>query len=215
MPFTLNSVSLGKLAVFGIINNQAPFFISGGKHTTGNVVRKALNKPKFLARVFGIPLSFINRIRTLLLGIRSTNIDPLDPAKVKDFCDETIDQYYSLFPWAPMNPTLHMLLAHLPEILENVPEGMKLGYFSEEPLESSHKQIRQFAKTKASAKTRQLRLKNVFQRQLDICNPKVLKKLAKYHKKPQVRYPKELEDLQKTLDYDDDDDEDETMDTSQ
>ena len=173
-------------------------------------MRKALNKPKFLARVFGIPLSFINRIRTLLLAIRSTNIDPLDPAKVKDFCDDTIDQYYLLFPWAPMNPTLHMLLAHLPEILENVPEGMKIGYFSEEPLESSHKQIRQFAKTKASSKTRQIRLKNVFQRQLDISNPKVLKKLAKYHKKPQTKYPKELYDLQI-----DDEDDDETMDTSQ
>ena len=64
-----------------------------------------------------MPLSFVYRIRNLLLGIRSVVLD-LDPAKVKVYCDETIDQYYALFPWAPMNPFLHMLLAHLPEFLE-------------------------------------------------------------------------------------------------
>ena len=141
------------------------------------------------------------------MAIRSTELDPLDPVKVKDYCDATIEQYYSLFDWAPMNPTLHMLLAHLPEVLEQVPEGLTLGYFSEEPLEASHKKIRQFAKTKASAKTRKLRLTNVFQRQLDISNLKILRRLEKYHKKPQIIYPKALEDL--TID------ETENMDTSQ
>ena len=171
-------------------------------------MRKAFSKPKFLARVFNIPLSFVYRIRNLLLGIRSVVLD-LDPAKVKVYCDETIDQYYALFPWAPMNPTLHMLLAHLPEFLEQVPEGLTLGMFNEEPLEANHKKIRLFAKTKASAKTRKLRLTNVFQRQLDISNLKILKRLEKYHKKPETVYPRELLDLQKVID------ETENMDTSQ
>ena len=171
-------------------------------------MRKAFSKPKFLARVFNIPLSFVYRIRNLLLGIRSVVLD-LDPAKVKVYCDETIDQYYALFPWAPMNPTLHMLLAHLPEVLEEVPEGTTLGMFNEEPLEANHKKIRLFAKTKASAKTRKLRLTNVFQRQLDISNLKILQRLEKYHKKPENMYPRELLDLQKVID------ETENMDTSQ
>ena len=151
--------------------------------------------PTFLSRVFNIPLSFILKIRNLLWGIRSTKLY-LSPALVKDYCDEAIDEYYALFDWAPMNPTLHLLLAHLPDFLQSVPKGMKLGYFSEEPLESCHKKIRQFAKTRASPKTRKLRLTNVFQRQLDISNIKVLKRLAKYYKKPRTMYPKDLTNLQ-------------------
>ena len=174
-------------------------YFSGGTSTNGNVVRRAFAQPKFLARVFDIPLELIIGLKNVWIMFRSHLV--LDHELVKQYCQQVTELYEKHFPWAEMPPSTHKLLAHgymFIEELSDKGKEMGPGMFSEEPIECNHKNLKKFSLTRACQKSRKRRLTDVFQRQMDLSDPKILTHLVKYQKeKKHDNYPPEVLNLRK------------------
>ena len=57
---------------------------------------------------------------------------------------ETYETILTNFPWVPITPTLHKLLAHAPQIISIHNDGFSLETLSEEGLEACNKLIRRY-----------------------------------------------------------------------
>ena len=107
--------------------------------------------------------------------------------------------YETEFPYADMCATLHKVLSHIEMILDNVPKTLTLGHFSEEPLEASHKKIREFEVLRSCQKSRNDRMKGVIQRLLDGTAPQISAKIAERQRSagPKSSYSQSQLDLVK------------------
>ena len=145
-----------------------------------------------MAKTFGIPLKLILAIRNVWIAIRSKL--HLDPEEFRKYCETVIEMYEAFLPWAEMPPTLHKILFHGHQFIKRLPKGLTLGHLNEEPLESTHKRIRNYAKFRASQKSKYHRLRDVFGRISAGADPLILSKTCKISKKkakPQ-KYPEEV-----------------------
>ena len=163
-------------------------------------MRRAFAQPKFLARVFDIPLELILGLKNVWILFRS-HLSDLDPELVKEYCQKVTELYEKHFPWAEMPPSTHKLLAHgymFIEELSDKGKQMGPGHFSEEPIECNHKNLKKFSLTRACQKSRKIRLTDVFLRQMHLSDPKILTKLVKYVKeKKHDNYPDAVLKLRK------------------
>ncbi|KAI6647528.1 hypothetical protein LOD99_8794 [Oopsacas minuta] len=127
----------------------------GGTTTTGNVVRRCLirkddNDQDFLYWVLTVTPSEFKphriEIHTCLGAIlriynSSRRVDTEELALV---CSNIYQSILCAFPWANVSPTLHKLLARVPEIISMFNDGHGLENISEEGLEASNKYIRRY-----------------------------------------------------------------------
>ena len=100
-----------------------------------------------------------------------------------------------------MNPSLHMVLSHGHLFIESVPKTMSIGLFSEEPMEATHKKIKNYEINRACQKSRHRRLRDVYQRQMDLIDPLILSRHFKWNHKKYIQpkksdYPEEVLNLQ-------------------
>jgi len=167
--------------LLNLCNFRAFFSLSGGSSTTGNVVRKAFEDPKFMARIFGLSLELVLAIRNVWILIRSHL--HLDPRKFYDYCQKVTQLYEKELPWSEMVPTLHKILSHGHLYLQFMPETLTFGHFSEEPLESCHKRIRSYATNLACQVSKKTRLRDVSKRISIASDPKILSRIFKMQKK--------------------------------
>ena len=112
--------------------------------------------------------------------------------------------YEAIFPWAEMPPTLHRVLAHGHLFIKHLPETLTIAHYNEEPLESTHKRIRNYAKFRASQKSKYHRLRDVFGRISAGADPLILSKTRKISKKKAnpEKYPDEVVQMIKKERYD-------------
>ena len=68
------------------------------------------------------------------------------------------------FPWASITPTLHKVLAHSPQIIEEYNEGRGMKSFSKEGLEACHKYIRHFREQLARKTSFEANIQDIFTR---------------------------------------------------
>jgi hypothetical protein len=61
-----------------------------------------------------------------------------------DFCTNLYHLLVTTFPWAPITPSIHKVLAHSPELLR-ANDNFGLGQLSEGPLEGQHKHLRRIS----------------------------------------------------------------------
>ena len=183
---------------FGL-KNFSIFFLLGGSSTTGNVVRKAFEDTKFMAKTFGLSHKLVLAIKNVWILIRSHL--HLDPRKFYDYCQKVTQLYEKELPWSEMVPTLHKILWHGHLYLEQMPDTLTFGHFSEEPLESCHKRIRSYATNLACQVSKKTRLRDVTQRISIASDPKILSRIYKLQNKrpkdPTELYPLSLLKLQK------------------
>ena len=59
--------------------------------------------------------------------------------KFSQFCCETADMYVSLYPWYAMPPSVHTILLHCRDVLQNM--ILPIGMMSEEAQESLNKYV--------------------------------------------------------------------------
>ena len=126
----------------------------GGTTKSGNVCDWLLNDHRHIL-VSLVPVTcqckiieLLNRICVILSVYTSKYKDVVNTALFRVFCEET---YYFILnsfqnsetKWINISPTLHMLLAHSWEIIENH-NNTGLGEYSETGLEQNHKFLRFF-----------------------------------------------------------------------
>ena len=73
----------------------------------------------------------------LWLALRSHLPRPLDPVKFHNFGQEVKQRYLDELPWMrnDMNVTFHKIVDHSKEILEKIPDTLRISMFDEEPIE--------------------------------------------------------------------------------
>ena len=144
-----------------------------GSSNDGNMARRVLrDHPDLLAEQTGVPLEFIKGIYVIWVALASKL--PIDPEKFQSFCNNLKQIYVENVPWYPLSPTLHKVLEHGWEIISLFPESVTSGILSEEPAEASNKDVKKFQKQNARQDSPVHRNLDVFQRQMDRSDPKIV-----------------------------------------
>ena len=76
--------------------------------------------------------------------------------------------------WYKISPTLHKILEHGSLVLQLFPDSITSGMLSEEPAEASNKTIKGFQLDHSRQDTPQHRNLDVFHRQIDSSDPRIL-----------------------------------------
>ena len=90
----------------------------------------------------------LNRLWVILVVYTSTSKDEVNTLLFRELCEETYDLLLNSFQnseskWINVSPTLHMLLAHSWEVIENN-NNCGVGEYSETSLEHNNKFLRFF-----------------------------------------------------------------------
>lgn len=113
----------------------------GGTSNNGNTARKFFREHAITSEITDVPEELIERYHTIISVLCGSKL--LDPVKLREYNTETANLLRTTYPNKNFTPTIHKILYHSPEVVEyfnqfNIPVGM----MSEEPLEASHKNIR-------------------------------------------------------------------------
>lgn len=111
-----------------------------GNTNDGNTSRRFFSDVELASEITSIDFNLIYRFKVILEAITSGH-----DIKIKEFTEytqETAKLYVELYPWHPMTPTLHKILIHGPEVIQNA--LLPIGQLSEEAAEARNKYIRLF-----------------------------------------------------------------------
>ena len=111
-----------------------------GNSNDGNTARIFFNIEEKAARVTGIDIDIIRRFHIILQTLSSGHI--IDHTKYKEYAVETAQLLKQKYSWFQISPTVHKVLLHGAEIIEDA--AAPIGLLSEEAAEATNKYVRQF-----------------------------------------------------------------------
>ena len=85
---------------------------------------------------------------------------------------EKIDWKVLIFSWYLLSPTLHKVLEHGKQVIDNFP--LPIGWFSEECSECANKIFKRFRQNRARKCSRVANMKDVYHRMINVSDPLVL-----------------------------------------
>lgn len=109
-----------------------------GNTNDGNTSRRFFENPQLAADITKVDFNFIYRLKVILETISSGH--KIDTQKFDDYAMATARLYCDLYGWHPMTPTMHKILIHGGEIIENA--LLPIGQLSEEAAEARNKHFR-------------------------------------------------------------------------
>lgn len=111
-----------------------------GSSNDGNTARRFFENPELTAAITGLDVSLIMKLGILLRALSSGF--EINLIEFNKLCFEIRRLYLSLYPWYYMPATLHKILVHSTEIIENA--LVPIGQLSEEAQEARNKDCRRF-----------------------------------------------------------------------
>lgn len=111
-----------------------------GSSNDGNTARRFFEDPETTSSITGLDKNLLKRFKVILAVINSKK--PINVAKFKLFANETKDIILTMYSWRPMTPTVHKVLAHAKEIIEN--SMLPLGELTEEAQEARNRDVKHF-----------------------------------------------------------------------
>ena len=111
-----------------------------GSSNDGNTARRFFENPELTSSITGIDLNILKRFKIILAAINSKK--QINADKFKIFAYETKELLNITYPWKSMTPTIHKVLAHGKEIIEN--SILPLGELTEEAQEARNKDVKHF-----------------------------------------------------------------------
>lgn len=138
-----------------------------GTSLNGNSSRKCFKDPSALAKALGINEELVKRLSFILKAFNhkeGVNLEALEK-----YCTDTYKLFFELYPWAKMNPSIHKMLRRGVDIARKFP--LSLAYFAEDAAESMHKCYKNDSIHHARQNSRENRLKDVFNRAVDMSDP--------------------------------------------
>ena len=138
-----------------------------GNTNNGNTARRAFENDVLFSKITGVDLQLIKNFKIILICL-SCQL-PLNLNKFEDFCFKTGQIILQKYEWLPMTPTVHKVLVHSKQIMEN--SVLPVGFLGEDASESRHK-IYKFDKIHHSRKSsRKNNLTDIFNRAMDSSDP--------------------------------------------
>lgn len=114
-----------------------------GNSNDGNTARRFFRDPKLTSQITGVDIELIGRfaiiLQTLACGIK------IDSVKFKQYAKETVHIYLRSYDWFYMPSSVHKILIHGAEIIENF-SLIPIGLLSEESQESRNKDVKHYRK---------------------------------------------------------------------
>ena len=148
-----------------------------GSSNDGNTARRALrDHSDLLASECNVPIEFIQGIYVIWIALAS-NL-PICPQKFGDYCKKIKNIYVENLNWYHLSPSLHRILEHGSEIIQLFPKTLTSGHLSEEPAESSNKDVKSYQTQHSRQNDPTLRNIDVFHRMLDRSDPKISNHVA-------------------------------------
>ena len=152
--------------------------------------------PDILASECNVPIQFVKGIYVIWLALASSL--PISPQKFQTYCDSVKECYVQNVDWYPLSPTLHKILEHGSQVLELFPDSITSGLLSEEPGESSNKDVKKFQIEHSRQDSVEHRTLDPFHRLLERSDPRILSILAEQsnsRRKNQDVFPNEVLNL--------------------
>lgn len=138
-----------------------------GTSLNGNTARTCLKDPTKLATALGLNEELVKRFAYVVLAFKQK--ESLDLDKLETYCTETYKMFYKIYWWGKLNPSVHKMLRHGVDIARQFP--LSLAYFAEDAAESMHKCYKKNSIAHARQNSRANRLKDVFNRSVDLSDP--------------------------------------------
>ena len=91
------------------------------------------------------------------------------PTRFEDYCFETANHIQQKYDWLPMTPTVHKVLVHSKQIMENI--SLPAGYYGEDAAEARNKIYKSDRLSHARTTSRVDNFSDVFNRALDTSDP--------------------------------------------
>lgn len=153
-----------------------------GSTNDGNTARRAFSSDVIFADITGVNHNLIFRLKVILICL-SCNF-PINPNKFETYCFQTAKMIQDLYRWLPMTSTVHKVLIHSKQVIENT--ILPIGVFGESAAESRHKIYKSDRLHHARKNSRTNNLLDVFNRALDTSDPiistKYLSRRMQQHK---------------------------------
>ena len=140
-----------------------------GTTNDGNTARRFFKNTDTSAAITGIDKTIIHRFRVILETISTTS--EIDSTKFVAYTEETRKLYLKLYPWYYMPSTVHKILVHGKDILDNC--ILPLGQLSEEAQESRHKDYRHYREIFTRKNSRICTHRDILNRCLFSSDPKI------------------------------------------
>lgn len=111
-----------------------------GNTNDGNTARKFFVDPVLSSQITEVDENLIYRCGVIL---RTLNCNyKIDASRFGHYAYETAKIIIDLYPWYPMSPTVHKILMHSEEVINNF--LLPIGMLGEDAQESQHKDIRYY-----------------------------------------------------------------------
>ena len=144
-----------------------------GSSNDGNMSRRILrDHPDLLAEECNVPIEFVKGIYIIWLALASSL--PICPEKFQSYCNAVKQVYLDNVGWYSLSPTLHKILEHGSLVLQLFPDSIMSGILSEEPAEASNKDVKHFQIHHARQDSYEHCNVDVFNRQMQRSDPKIL-----------------------------------------
>lgn len=140
-----------------------------GTTNTGNLARICFRDPSNFAEALELDKQLVTNIAIVLAAFKCKK--RLNLEKMETFSLDTYKLYYTLYPWAKINPTSHKLLVHGCQIARNFP--LPMAYFAEDGLESWHKYYRSNTQYHCRQNSRINRITDLYNRAIEMSDPAI------------------------------------------
>ena len=140
---------------------------SSGSTNDGNTARRAFSQPELFVRITNVYQSLLRNFKIILISLTCQQV--LDLEKFETFCFDTANLYMTKYPWFPMPATIHMVLIHAKQILED--SVLQAGYFGEEASEARNKIYKRDREFHARKNSRINNLEDIFNRAMGTSDP--------------------------------------------
>ncbi|CAG9840790.1 unnamed protein product [Diabrotica balteata] len=111
-----------------------------GNSNDGNTSRRFFQNTECSSCITGINRELINRFKVILEVISSGH--EIDHHKFENYAQDTAKLYVKLYGWHPMSPTVHKMLIHGAQVIEQA--ILPIGQLSEEVAEARNKHFRKY-----------------------------------------------------------------------
>lgn len=149
------------------LNVDKPLPNGSGNSNDGNTARRAFSNTALLSSILNIDYDILYSFYIILITISSEY--EIDSEKFKTFCKNVFLAYQNKYPWYPMSPTVHKVLVHGHQIIDNC--FVPVGCLGEHASESRNKLYKSDRRRHARKCSRLDTMTDIFNRALDTSDP--------------------------------------------
>ena len=161
-----------------------------GNTNDGNTSRRFFAEPEKSSLITGVDVRLIKKCKIILEALSSGH--KIDIKKFETFAEETAKLYVDLYEWHPMTPTMHKILKHGANVINNA--ILPIGMLSEEAAEARNKHFRNYRQNYSRKISRELCNRDILNRLLLTSDP-FLSSSRKYSQKKSKPFSQEALEL--------------------